>query len=153
MTTLDTLRQLQADATPGPWEVEPWPDGAPDADVVAPHRDSAGNRKGFTYIAEGLTPANARVAAAAPTHLADLITALEREAKVRDLHQRIPVYEGCFREDCPDATEDEHLLLDNGGWVHTNELIGHSCSHCYELSDDDWPDYPCPTIRILDGNE
>lgn len=118
MTTLDALRQLQDEATPGPWEAEPWPDGAPNADVIAANRDSAGSRQDFMYIAEGLTPANARLIAAAPTHLADLITALEQIERVREVHKPFECRGGCCIE----------------------------CIHCQN-------EYPCPTIRILDGNE
>ena len=108
---MDTFRQLQAEATPvgiyGP--VAPAHDGLEWIAVVA-HDDES------PVVAAFATEADAERFAAAPTHLADLITALEREAKVRELHKP---YDFCGTPVCD------------------------ACDYSY----------PCPTIRILDGNE
>lgn len=95
MTTPDTLRQLQAEHRSELAESERLHPG-----LVMPWEN----------------PAWATIAAAAPTHLTDLITAKEREAKVRELHK-------------PRSTPH-----------------GDACDHCCLP-------HPCPTIRILDGNE
>ncbi|WP_394161636.1 hypothetical protein [Galactobacter valiniphilus] len=105
MTTLDTLRQLLTDATrhsPAPWGVYP--------DLTDEVHDDC-----LEPVSYGPNPAGAALIAAAPTHLADLITALEREAKMRELHK--PSHH--FEPYCKDCISP----------------------------------YPCPTIRILDGNE
>lgn len=119
MTPLDTLRQLQAEATPGPWEYPELILGHPNTSVLAE------SDKGVVVI--GIThPADARLIAAAPTHLADLITALEREAKVRELHKPVTQLGGNII--CPSCMDDSTV-----GYLPAP--------------------YPCPTIRILDGNE
>lgn len=116
MTTLDTLRQLLADATPGPWEVTQdgltHPEGW---DVIGPAGQTVAiDPEGYTGSIGGT--ADARLIAAAPTHLADLITALEQIERVRVVHKPYDF----------DGTP-----------------VCDACDH----------PYPCPTIRILDGNE
>lgn len=117
---MTTLRQLQAEATPGPWETDgPHHVFAPqDYDVLVTHHDENDDRLRYTYICTDSTEADARLIAAAPTHLADLITALEREQRIREVHKPFECRGGCCIE----------------------------CIHCKN-------EYPCPTIRILDGNE
>jgi len=111
MTTLDTLRQLLTEATrhsPAPWGVYP--------DLTDEVHDDC--REPVSY---GPNPAGAALIAAAPTHLADLITALEQIERIREVHAPFECRGGC----CVACIE---------------------CIHCEN-------EYPCPTIRILDGTE
>lgn len=112
MTTLDTLRTLTQPGglAPGPWQVARRPLGGTrvvDANS-APVADTAHD------------PISHFIAAA-PTHLADLITALEQIERVREVH-----------------VEAENL--------RSGHLTIRKCANCGHP-------YPCPTIRILDGNE
>lgn len=113
---INELKGLLESATPGPWE-------AHDGWVDEP-------RTGFSVV-ECSDPIpddvnNARLIAAAPTHLADLITALEQIERIREVHA--PIQHG-DRQVCAECVTSDY-------------------------PDEAWPvTYPCPTIRILDGNE
>lgn len=115
---INTLRQLQAEATHGPWTARPY-------QGFAAIEDS--NHEFITYASDdgfALSAEDARLIAAAPTHLADLITALEQIERVRELHKAFEYTWGPRGKYCKECSWNDHSVP-----------------------------YPCPTIRILDGNE
>ena len=96
-------------------------------------------------------PADLELAAAAPTHLADLITALEREQRVRELHAKgtfiFSWRDGIrFYPACPHC--DGKAGIHECGCFADEDESDWKCQACGHEST-----YPCPTIRILDGNE
>lgn len=69
--------------------------------------------------------------------------------RVKALHRSIPLYEPCDDADC----EQEHTeTVANGQYVHEGLVEGHACEECRDESGD-FIDYPCPTIRALEGED
>ncbi|RII41908.1 hypothetical protein DWB68_10300 [Galactobacter valiniphilus] len=144
MTTLNNRRQLQSEATrhsPAPWVIDP--------ELPGDVRDDSNEP-----VSWGADPAGPALIAAAPTHLADLITALEQIERIREVHKAETVHAitgyDCCIEDC-----------DHEGECPTEPI--EVCAECNRIAKESYRYfgenglgnvlYPCPTIRILDGNE
>lgn len=124
---IDTLRQLQAEHRSEVTEAERLHPG-----LVMPWEN----------------PAWTTIAAATPTHLADLITALEREQRVRELHAKgtfiFSWRDGLrFVPACPLC--DGKAGIHECGCYADEDESNWKCQACGRESA-----YPCPTIRILD---
>ena len=115
MTTLDHLRQLLGHG-PTPPLVIVQPPGPYGDDQ--PYEIHSMGGVGYT-VATGLCIEDARLIAAAPTHLADLITALEQIERIREVHTPV--------------------------WTASPFPGGYICAACLEPVESE----PCKTIRTL----
>lgn len=73
--------------------------------------------------------------------------------RVRDLHRSIPLYE-VTPEECGHDTDTYGIEID-GMLYCTKHVHVHVCEHCHEMDELGNADveYPCPTIRALDGEQ
>ena len=66
--------------------------------------------------------------------------------RVREVHRRIPVYETCDEGGCENAHCFETAV---GDYAHDDDLVGHVCYGCSELSDEEPIYWTCDTIKAL----
>ena len=138
-TQLDEIEAVAKEATPGEWEV------IGGGEYVTP----IGLLAGFDDC--GVSPRDARYIATfdPPTALALVAEVRELRAKVervRELHRRIPVYETCDEGGCENAHCFETAV---GDYAHDDDLVGHVCYGCSELSDEEPIYWTCDTIKAL----
>ena len=89
----------------------------------------------------------------APTVLALLDRLEASEAKlaaVRELHTKTPIYD----DQCDDADcGQEHFEAMDSELYHCATAAYYACEECHKMTDGELDEYPCPTIRALDGAE
>lgn len=151
-TPTPDLRALLDAATPGPWEVDGEERNTGEYDVLVNHHDENEDALKYEYVSNFSSLADARLIAQAPTLAAKVIAAEGREAKVRELHkaeatQAITAYD-CCNEDCDHECECPTEAIE-------------VCAECHRIAGESYPYfgedglgnviYPCPTIRILNG--
>lgn len=66
--------------------------------------------------------------------------------KVREVHRRFSIYEACPEDGCENAHCFETA---EGDYVHDDDLVGHVCHECSDLSDEEPIYWPCDTIKAL----
>ena len=66
--------------------------------------------------------------------------------RVRRLHRRTPIYETCVKDGCENAHCFETVV---GDYAHDDDLVGHVCYDCSDLSDEEPIYWPCDTIKAL----
>ena len=84
-----------------------------------------------------------------PTALALVAEVRELRAKVekvREVHRRFSIYEACPEDGCENAHCFETA---EGDYVHDDDLVGHVCHECSDLSDEEPIYWPCDTIKAL----
>ena len=76
-------------------------------------------------------------------------------APLRELHQRVGVYEDADRCNCPDRDIHEIGYSEDGDELCLNSPCpdeGFHCAECYDEFGEAMP-YPCETVRLLDAIE
>lgn len=66
--------------------------------------------------------------------------------RVREVHRRFSIYETCPEDGCENAHCFETAV---GDYVHDDDLVGHVCYGCSDLSDEEPIYWPCETIKAL----
>ena len=66
--------------------------------------------------------------------------------RVREVHRRFSIYETCPEDGCENAHCFETA---EGDYVHDDDLVGHVCYECSDLSDEEPIYWPCDTIKAL----
>lgn len=76
------------------------------------------------------------------------IAAEAKLAAVRELHSKTPVYD----DQCDDADcGQEHFEAMDSELYHCATAAYYACEECHKMTDGELDEYPCPTIRALDG--
>lgn len=149
-TLLARVKELDEKATSAPWEKIQGHLSHPEGYDVA-GKDGVGVIQeccGYTgSIAE---PADADLITEYRTLAPQLARALEA---VLEAHKKVPVYEWCAFN-LPSADEchlgdDEHIELANGDWAHVSVIEAWTCKECHHDTDDEIPDWPCPTVQAI----
>jgi len=137
---LEPIKSRLAAATPGPWraqEFDSYP-GDEGSAIVGGYsvglvayavRPDFGAASGYD---EAQCDRDATFIAHAPTDVAALIAEVERLRGQIDAVKKIHE---------PEEYENPNTFEQ-----------GYMCSHCYQ-ENGEWAEYPCPTIRALDGEE
>ena len=126
---LDEIEEAAKKIPPGPWELE--------GDEVI--LDRPATLDDMAYVAT-MDPA---------TTLALVAEVREQRAKVervREVHRRFSIYETCPEDGCENAHCFETA---EGDYVHDDDLVGHVCHECSDLSDEEPIYWPCDTIKAL----
>lgn len=76
----------------------------------------------------------------------DLREADAKVERVREVHRRIPIYEMCDEGGCENAHCFETAA---GDYAHDDDLVGHVCYGCSDLSDEEPIYWTCDTIKAL----
>ena len=66
--------------------------------------------------------------------------------RVREVHRRTPIYEMCVENGCENVHCFETAV---GEYAHDDDLVGHVCYGCSDLSDEEPIYWPCDTIKAL----
>ena len=126
---LDEIEEAAKKIPPVPWELE--------GDEVI--LDRPATLDDMAYVAT-MDPA---------TTLALVAEVREQRAKVervREVHRRFSIYETCPEDGCENAHCFETA---EGDYVHDDDLVGHVCHECSDLSDEEPIYWPCDTIKAL----
>lgn len=65
---------------------------------------------------------------------------------MREVHRCTPSYETCVKGGCENAHCFETAV---GDYAHDDDLVGHVCYDCSDLSDEEPIYWPCDTIKAL----
>lgn len=66
--------------------------------------------------------------------------------RVREVHRSTPSYETCVKGGCENAHCFETAV---GDYAHDDDVVGHVCYDCSDLSDEEPIYWPCDTIKAL----
>lgn len=67
--------------------------------------------------------------------------------RVREVHRSTPSYETCVKGGCENAHCFETAV---GDYAHDDDVVGHVCYDCSDLSDEEPIYWPCDTIKALE---
>lgn len=141
---LDEIEAAAKEATPGEWV----------HDEFGEVRGSDGE----SLFLDGVAGCGLPISRAIAEHIAmmDPATTLALVAEVRELrakvervrevHRRSGLYETCDEGGCESAHCFETAV---GDYAHDDDLVGHVCCDCSDLSDDEPVYWPCDTIKAL----
>ena len=130
--TPDKLDEIEAAAKkipPGPWRL--------DGDEVILDRPATLDDMAYLATMDPTTTL------ALVTEVRELRAKVER---VREVHRRFSIYETCPEDGCENAHCFETAV---GDYVHDDDLVGHVCYGCSDLSDEEPIYWPCDTIKAL----
>lgn len=97
-------------------------------------------RREFDEFLKAATPINVLAL------IYDLREADAKVERVREVHRCTPSYETCVKGGCENAHCFETAV---GDYAHDDDLVGHVCYDCSDLSDEEPIYWPCDTIKAL----
>ena len=141
---LDEIEAAAKKATPGEWVHDEF------GEVRGSNGESLffGDAAGYALpisraIAEHVAMMDPATTLALVAEVRDLRAKVER---VREVHRRFSIYETCPEDGCENAHCFETA---EGDYVHDDDLVGHVCHECSDLSDEEPIYWPCDTIKAL----
>ena len=143
MSALEDIKARVEAATEGPW-VEFHENGTPGV-TEAFHCAPATGTFLVNYGADhDQQSRDATFIAHSRTDIPKLLAALEA---VEALHRKVPVYV-TEAGDCKHGADCESVEFE-GLSMCPDDTEGYTCDHCAELNPDEYPEYPCSTIRAI----
>ena len=143
-TRLDEIEAAAKKATPGEWVHDEF------GEVRGSNGESLffGDAAGYALpisraIAEHVAMMDPATTLALVAEVRELRAKVER---VREVHRRFSIYETCPEDGCENAHCFETA---EGDYVHDDDLVGHVCHECSDLSDEEPIYWPCDTIKAL----
>ena len=141
---LDEIEAAAKKATPGEWVHDE------DGEVRGSNGESLffGDAAGYGLplsraIAEHVAMMDPATTLALVAEVRELRAKVER---VREVHRRTPIYEMCVENGCENVHCFETAV---GEYAHDDDLVGHVCYGCSDLSDEEPIYWPCDTIKAL----